>query len=81
MIIVPTSSLYIEAMPGTHPLLEDFKLKHRVIDVQKAKAETRKLELENLRYASRLLNNELGDPDVDKQVVVEGSTAVSVTDT
>jgi hypothetical protein len=80
MIIVPTSSLYIEALPGAHPLLENFKLIHRVIDVQKAKAETRKLELENLRYAARLLNTELGDPDFDKQVLVTGASGVDVTD-
>src|SRR5207302_10559775 len=35
-IVVPTSSLYIEALPGAHPLLENFKLEHRAIDVQKA---------------------------------------------
>jgi hypothetical protein len=29
MVIVPSNSLYIEALPGTHPLLEDFKLMHR----------------------------------------------------
>lgn len=80
MVIVPTSSLYIEALPGAHPLLENFKLEHRAIDVQKAKAETRKLELENLRYAARLLATELGDPDFDKQVLVTGASGVDVAD-
>jgi len=80
MVIVPTDSLYIEALPGTHPLLENFKLEHRAIDVQKAQAETRKLEMENLRYAARILNAQLNDPDIDKQIVIEGTAGVNVTD-
>jgi hypothetical protein len=71
-VIVPTSSLYIEALPGTYPLLEDFKLAHRMIDVKKAQAEARKLELENLRYAARLLDKEYEDPDVERKIQVEG---------
>ena len=68
---MPTDSLYIEALPGKHPLLEDFKLMHRIMDVQKVQAEVRKLELENLRYAARLLNDERDDPDTEKKVIVE----------
>jgi hypothetical protein len=71
-VIVPTSSLYIEALPGAHPLLEDFKLAHRMIDVKKAQAEARKLELENLRYAARLLHNEYEDPDIERKIQVNG---------
>jgi hypothetical protein len=78
MVIVPSSSLYIEALPGTHPLLEDFKLIHRAIDVKKAQAEARHAELENLRLAARLSNNELGDPDIDKVVVVGSGQKVTV---
>jgi hypothetical protein len=48
-VVVPSSSLYTEALPGKHPNLEDFKLRHREVDVQKAGAEVRRLELENLR--------------------------------
>lgn len=73
-IVVPTSSLFIEALPGTHPLLEDFKLAHRILDVKKVQAETRQLELENLRRAARILANEYDDPDVDKRVIIEGRT-------
>ena len=40
-IIVPTDSLFIEALPGVHPILEDFKLFHRVVDVKKAQAGVR----------------------------------------
>jgi hypothetical protein len=71
LVIVPSSSLYIEALPGTHPLLEDFKLIHRALDVKKVQAEVRHAELENIRLASRALKGKDGDPDVDKKIVVE----------
>lgn len=82
MVIIPTSSLYIEALPGAHPLLENFKLEHRAIDVQKAKAEASKAGMEALRYADRLLNAQLGDPEIEKQIVVDNAVAgVTVSDT
>ena len=78
MVIVPSNSLYIEALPGTHPLLEDFKLIHRAIDVKRAQAEARHAELENLRVAARLAKGEFGDPDIDKVVVVGKGQNVTV---
>lgn len=72
-IIVPTGSLFIEALPGTHSILEDFKLIHRAIDVKKVQAEVRGMELENIRLAARLQAGELEDPDVGKKVIVEGN--------
>jgi len=71
-IIIPTGQLFIEALPGAHPLIEDFKLKHRKMDVLKVEAEIRSAELENLRKAARLEEGELGDPDIEKKIVVEG---------
>ena len=41
LVVVPTSSIYIEALVGTHPLLEDFKLIHRALDVKRVQAEVR----------------------------------------
>lgn len=72
-IVVPTGSLFIEALPGAHPLLEDFKLRHRAIDVFKAIADVRKSELGNLRLAARILGDELDDPEIDKKIVVHGA--------
>ena len=80
-IIVPTGSLYIEALPGAHPILEDFKLMHRAIDVKKVQAEVRDMELENIRAAARLLAAKddtalLDDPDIEsiKKVVLSGDS-------
>jgi len=78
LVIVPTSSLYIECLVGTHPLLEDFKLIHRALDVKKVQAEVRHTELENIRLAARALEGEREDPDIDKKIVVEGAANVEV---
>jgi len=82
-IIVPTGQLFIEALPGSHPLLEDFKLLHRLEDVRKVKAEVRHAELENLRLASRVVGGQerpelLEDPDIEKKIVVENGADVIV---
>ena len=79
-IIVPTGQLFIEALPGSHPLLEDFKLLHRLEDVRKVKSEVRHAELENLRLAARVVGGQdnaelLEDPDVEKKVVVDGGNS------
>lgn len=74
-VIVPTGSLFIEMLPSDKSLLEDFKLKHREWDVYKVQAEVRRMELENIRYAARLLNAEREDPDVEKQVIINGTGA------
>lgn len=77
-IVVPSDSLYIEALPGTRPNLEDFKLRHRAADVNKVRAEVRRIELENLRYAGRILTHQFDDPEIDKQIRFEGNGAAVV---
>ncbi len=77
-VIVPTSSLYVEALVGTHPLLEDFKLLHRALDVKKVQAEVRHAELENVRLASRALKGKDEDPDIEKKIVIENGAGVVV---
>lgn len=83
-IIVPTGQLFIEALPGSHALLEDFKLMHRFEDVRKVKAEVRHAELENLRLATRLATGQdqqpelFEDPDIEKKVIVEGNGGVVI---
>ena len=76
-IIVPTDSLFIEALPGKHALLEDFKLMHRAIDVKKVQAEVREMEIDNIRQAARILNDEL-DSGIDKKVIIEGNPSRTI---
>jgi hypothetical protein len=71
-IVIPTSALFIEALVDQNSNLEDFKLKHRELDVFKVEQEVRKAGLENLRLAARLVNEERGDPDIEKKIVVQG---------
>ena len=82
-IIIPTGQLFIEALPGSHPLLENFKLLHRFEDVRKVKAEVRHAELENLRLAARLVAGQdqtvlLDDPDIKREIIVEKNGPVVV---
>jgi hypothetical protein len=78
LVVVPTSSLYIEALVGTHPLLEDFKLIHRALDVKKVQAEVRHAELENIRLAARALRGKDDDPDIDKRILIETDRDVAL---
>jgi hypothetical protein len=72
-ITVPTSSLFIELMPSTNSNIEEYKRKHRILDVKKTQAETRRMELENTRYAARLLAGQHEDPEIERKIVVEGT--------
>jgi hypothetical protein len=75
-IVVPTGSLFIESLVDPNPVLEDFKLKHRELDVYKVQEEVRKAALENIRLAARLLNDEREDPDIERKIVVEGGGSI-----
>jgi hypothetical protein len=76
-IVVPTGQLFIEALPGAHPLLEEFKLRHRIEDVKKAQAEVRRAELENVRLAARILSNNYENPTIERRVVVGADPTVT----
>ena len=71
VVIVPTEMLHIEALPGDHPILEDFKLRHRKADAMKAEAEA-------IRQQALLLSGNYADPDVDRLVHVEGQLNVPI---
>ncbi|WP_298901456.1 hypothetical protein [uncultured Psychroserpens sp.] len=72
LVVVPTGQLFIEALPGKHALLEDFKLKHRAMDVLKVKEEVREAQIENLRKSARILDKEYNDPLNDKRINIYG---------
>jgi hypothetical protein len=74
-ITIPSGSVFIEALPAEHSLIEKFMAIHRAIDVKKVQAEVRGQELENIRRASRLLAGEREDPDVEKKIVIEGNAS------
>jgi hypothetical protein len=82
MIVVPTGQLFIEALPGAHPLLEGFKMAHREKDVELAIAKVEHERLENLRLATRLVQGQtkselLEDPDVEKKISLTGGVTVN----
>ncbi|MFL5963760.1 MAG: hypothetical protein ACJ757_12795 [Gaiellaceae bacterium] len=71
-VIVPSNSLFIEALPGAHSIMETFKLLHRQVDVKIAQSRLRELEIDNIRQAQRILEDELEDPDIEAKYVFEG---------
>jgi hypothetical protein len=47
---------------------------HRIaIDVQRVAEEVRKLKLESLRYAARILSGERENPDVERKIVFDAN--------
>ena len=72
VLVVPTNSLFIAALPDSHTLLEQFKLYHRMVDAMKAAGEARGAEVENLRRTARLLAGEREDPNIDQRVLIQG---------
>jgi hypothetical protein len=67
----PGGSLYIEALISPNPLIDQFQAKHRAMDVKKVQAEVREMELDNVRQADRVLKGVLGDPDIEKTILVQ----------
>ena len=77
LIVVPTGQLFIEALKGEHALLENFKQLHRKLDVQKVEEEVRSAQLENLRKAMRLTQEEplMESSKVDKKIIIQGNSS------
>ncbi len=74
-IVVPTDALFIEALPATRPILEDYKLRHRAAETAKAEAEASRVYLDNVRRGARILAGDLSDPDIDRKTVIQGVPA------
>ncbi|WP_133485106.1 hypothetical protein [Aliiroseovarius marinus] len=77
-VTVPTGELFIEALPGAHPLLEDFKLKHRAFDAALAATNVRASQLDLIRRAMKLMEDDTGDPDIDRVVQVQGASQIGI---
>jgi hypothetical protein len=78
VLVVPTNSLFIECLPATHSLIEQYKKDHRMIDVKKVQSEVRRMEMENIRYAARLLSDEREDPEIERKIVIEGASGNAI---
>jgi hypothetical protein len=74
-ITVPTGQLFIEALTGSHTVLEEFKLRHRQADVAAVWADVRSKELNNIRLASRIAAGDLSDPDIEKRIEIANPVA------
>lgn len=72
-IVVPMDAMYIEALPGSRPILEDFKLLHRQIDAADAQEDLRLKKMEKIRYAQRLLEGRTDDPESDARYEFTGN--------
>ncbi|RLA40586.1 MAG: hypothetical protein DRR42_25695, partial [Gammaproteobacteria bacterium] len=72
-IVVPMDAMYIEALLGARPLLENFKLLHRQIDAADAQEDLRLKKMEKLRYAQRLLEGRTDDPAADARYEFTGN--------
>ena len=72
-IVVPMDATYIEAILGHTPLIENFKLLHRQIDAADAQEDLRLKKMEKIRYAQRILEGRLDDPDAEARYVFGGS--------
>jgi hypothetical protein len=78
VLVVPTNSLFIEALPAEHSLIEKFKRDHRMEDVKKVQAEVREKELDNVRRAARIIAGEREDPSIDKRILIQGTSSIVV---
>jgi len=79
-IVLPSRSLFLEALPGTAPVLEDFQLQHRAIDAARVAAEARLKDLEALRLIARIQAGDLSDPDIQTMIVAPTGTPIVVGD-
>lgn len=80
-IVISTGSLFIEALPGAHAVLEDFKLAHRALDVSQVALTSVTNRIEQLRLAARIISDQFDDPETEKVVIRERDAANPVIDT
>lgn len=77
-VLIDTNNLLVDIEPGLGSALEEFKQKHRKIDVDKANEERIKLHLENVRRSKLITKKKFyGDPDIDKVITVTDPKTLS----
>ena len=57
-VVVPWNQLMIDCIPGSHAVLEDFKLRHRAVDTRVAEAELQLRQLEGLLRVDEILHGD-----------------------
>jgi hypothetical protein len=72
VLIMPTSTLFIEMLLCETAAIERFEVVHRVIFVLDARVRLRGHGLENVRKAARILAPECEAPNPDQGVLVQG---------
>jgi hypothetical protein len=77
-VVIPTKSLFIEALPGAHSVMERFKQLHRQVDVKAAQETLRRTAIDNVRRAQRILTNDLEDPEIESKYVFEGNGTATI---
>lgn len=76
-ILVDSNDVILTREVDTMTSLEPFKAMHRYIDVLSAYEDVVAKRLENRRYAARLGEGRLGDPNIDRMTVFAGSANVN----
>jgi hypothetical protein len=64
-VVVDTTNLWLSLLPGAGSILEPFKRQHRQVDVGLTVTEL-------ARRLMRLHEGRLGDPEIDKQILING---------
>lgn len=72
-ILVDSNDVVLTREVDTMSSLEPFKAMHRYMDVLSAYEDVLSRRLENGRYAARLAEGRLGDPDIDRMTVIAGA--------
>jgi hypothetical protein len=75
-LVVDTNNVMVDIIPGEGSALEHFKREHRKVDVKRAIEETRSIELNNERRNKLIENKKLGDPDIEKVVLVGSNNGI-----
>ena len=76
-ILVDSNDVILTREVDTMTSLEPFKAMHRYIDVLSAYEDMVAKRLENRRYAARLGEGRLGDPNIDRMTVFAGSANIN----
>ena len=79
MIVLPMDAMFVEALTAKHPVLEDYKLKHRKHDLRKAEIDALIAESELGRRLEKLRSGDL-EAEPSKIVRVDGAASVNVDD-